>query len=183
MSKNSKRIQGTTWTFLVYPGKSAPVDWEDRIRLLHTDFAYSPVHDPDPDCKDKHVHVILRYPHNMGLDTIADISKNQLGGTQPFLVFNLPKLCQYLTHMNDKWKDKQSFDPMSVTYSGIDYITAIMQTTGTPETVKEIAKFIEEHEEIRSYRSLLLFSIENDLPFWTEFINSHVYQINSLLRG
>lgn len=182
MSKNSKRIQGTTWTFIIYPGKSAPDDWQDQIRLLHTDFAYSPLHDPDPDCKDPHVHVILRYPHNMGLSTIEDIARGQLHGTQPFLVFNLPKLCQYLTHMNDKWKDKQQFDPMSVTWSGIDYISAIMQTSGTPETVKEITRFLNDHPEISTYRDLLTFTLDYDMPFWTEYINSHVYQINCLLR-
>ena len=185
MSKNSKkRIQGKTWAFIIYPGKSAPVDWQDQIRLLHTGFCYSPVHHPDPDNPEgDHVHVILQYPHNMGLSTIEDISRNTFNGTQPFLVFNVSAYCRYLTHMGEKWKDKEQFDPMDVTFGDFDYISAIMQTSGTPETVKEIASFLQDHQEINSYRELFIFALENDLPFWLEYINSHVYQINSLLRG
>ena len=109
-------IQGKCWTFLIYP-ESAPPDWkmifEDK---LHISGAYSVVHHDEDGITKDHVHCILEFPQNMSLNRVKQIIDDHFKGsaTQPFIVYDKPRMYRYLSHLDDK--SKKQYDPNLVTY-------------------------------------------------------------------
>lgn len=180
MKKNSD--QGKKWTFVFYP-ESAPSDYPDVIRRFLTPYAFSPVHDPDPDNKKPHVHLYLEFEHNMRQHRIIQDFMTPLGvgNLYPQYVFNAAQCVKYLSHLEEKW-DKIRYDPMDVTWSGIDYIKYLTSESGTSTVLEEIVDFLNSSEENYTYRGLYSYAVSNDLLFWQDYIEHNTYKINSLLR-
>lgn len=117
LSKQDKSDNRTNlWTFLIYPGDSAPDNYLEIIRSWHIPAAVSPVHAPElndighDSGEDKiHVHVILYFGtgQKKSYDQINEFAK-YLNGTRIFPVQSRNGLVRYLIHYDDP--DKQQVD-------------------------------------------------------------------------
>lgn len=105
------------FAFLVYP-ESAPEDWLEQLKRTHGEYAISPVHQPDDDCKKQHYHVIFRYPGPATLAAATDAIPSNVPANGHVEPVTAPRNYQrYLIHLDDP--DKQQWE------QGQDAITVI----------------------------------------------------------
>lgn len=177
LNKNS-RIQGKTWTFLIYPD-SAPDDWDLIFEDLHVSGAYSMVHDPDKDGGKPHIHAILEFGSNMGIETVKRLIEPFHSPT-PFLVYDKPRMYRYLSHLDEK--DKKHYDPNDVTYFNVPYWEYINTQGGISDTMNDICDWINKNE-CSSFKELYNHALFTNNLNWMSFISTHVFFFNSFLKG
>lgn len=175
---NNSRVQGKTWTFIIYPDDSAPDNWRQIIENYHVSGAYSPIHLPESDENKKHVHVILEFGSNMSLGTVKRFIAD-LNGTQPFLVYDKPRMYRYLSHMDEKNKIK--YDPNEVTYFNVPYYEYINTVGGVSDTLNDICDWINQ-SGCSTFKDLYNHALFTNNLNWMSFISTHVYFFNSFLK-
>lgn len=177
MNKNT-RVQGKTWTFIIYPD-SAPENWKQLFKEMLISGAYSPEHQPESIDGKKHYHCILEFPSNMSLDRVKDlISIFKPGVTTPFLVYDKPRMYRYLTHMDDK--DKDSYDPNEVTYFNVPYWEYVNTQGGLSDTLTDIVDWCNVNN-CDSFKELFNHALFTNNINWMSFISSHVFFFKSFL--
>lgn len=155
MRVNDKRTRN--WTFVIYPGDSAPEDWEQIIRSWNVPAFVSPLHclDLNGDATEKkdHRHVVLMYDGPKSYDLVCqDIEP--LCGTIPQPVRSLVGAVRYLTHLDNPEKAQYAREDV-LEFGGAAYDEVIkLSTSDKLAQLDEIIDFIDERG-IRHYRPLL----------------------------
>lgn len=135
------------WLFVIYPGDSAPKDWEMRLRNLCVEGCISPLHDqdinePDEQQKKAHRHVLLCFDGPVSWDHVKTISRDMLGGTYPVPCQSMRGSVRYFLHLDNPEKAQYSFDDM-IPLGGFD-AQGVMDITGQRlrEMVTAMQKFL-----------------------------------------
>lgn len=139
------------WLFIIYPGDSAPSDWEQRLRNLHLQGCVSPLHDkdinePDQEQKKAHRHVLLCFDGPTSWDIVAKISRDELGGTYPVPCNSMRGSVRYFCHLDNPEKAQYALDQI-LSLGGFD-IEGALDITGAMlrQVVRDMQHFIVEHD-------------------------------------
>lgn len=118
MADKVKRSERSAYySFILYPGDSAPENWQEILDGYHVQMLISPLHepgksDPEPGEPDQveskaHRHVLVMFGSLKTQEQVAKISA-AVNGTLPFPVHSKEGLARYLCHLDQP--QKQQFD-------------------------------------------------------------------------
>lgn len=106
------------FAFLVYP-ESAPEDWLEQLNRTHGEYAISPLHAPDDDCKKAHYHVIYRHAGPATLAAAKDAIPPDVPANCHVEPVTAPRNYQrYLIHLDDPDKQQWEQGPKAITTLG-----------------------------------------------------------------
>lgn len=188
------------WTFLIYPGDSAPDNYIEIIRSWHIPAAVSPVHEAeapdDPLSKEsgqfkKHVHVVIYFGtgQKKSESQIQELSSS-LGGTKIFPVQSRNGIIRYLIHYDepDTKQHKDLHDGHEWTeddiilLSGFDVADAFGSFIKDQEYYDFIEEKIFEHKIVNA-ADLILFFNEYSLLSEKRFFRTHTYYFDRVMDG
>ena len=159
------------WLFIIYPGDSAPVDWEQRLRNLHVQGCVSPLHDkdinePDQEQKKAHRHVMLCYDGPVSWEQVAEVSRDLLGGTYPVACNSMRGSVRYFCHLDNPEKAQYALDQI-MPLGGFD-VEAALDISGAMlrQVVREIQMFVIEHD-ITEFCELADYCLYNNTEWHT----------------
>lgn len=185
------------WTFLIYPGDSAPDNYLSIISSWHVPALVSPVHDPvlnelgkDAGEDKLHVHVMLYFGtgQKKSYDQINNYAK-QLNGTRVFPVESRNGLVRYFIHYDDP--DKQHTDASDghewspddlISFSGFEVGDAFGSFIKDEEYYKYIEDRIIEHK-IVNMADLVIFLKEVNCLNELSFLRRHTYYFDRVMDG
>ncbi len=135
MADKEKDTRARNWWFLVYPD-SAPENWKEILREVHTPCAISPLHDKDVQKdgvtpKKAHWHVILKFSGKKSFSQIKGIC-DALNSPIPQVIGELRDAIRYLAHMDDPDKYQYNIDEIE-TFGGFDMSIAFKPTADERE--------------------------------------------------
>lgn len=138
------------WLFIIYPGDSAPSDWELRLRNLHIQGCVSPLHDkdinePDQEQKKAHRHVMLCFDGPVSWDFVAEIARDQLGGTYPIVCNSMRGAVRYFCHLDNPEKAQYALDQI-IPLGGFD-VDGALDISGAQlrQVVRQMQEFVVQH--------------------------------------
>lgn len=147
MSKHEKDTRARNWWFLVYPD-SAPENWKEMLRNVHTPCAISPLHDKDVNKdgspKKAHWHVILRFTGKKSYSQIKGIT-DSLNSPIPEVVGEIRDATRYLAHLDDPDKYPYNIDDIE-TFGGYDLSVAFKPTADEREQyISEMCDWVDDN--------------------------------------
>lgn len=178
--------RSNTWTFVIYPGDSAPENYVNIIQRWHIATLLSPIHDKDLNGdeteKKKHIHVMMYFGsgQNKSLNQIQEFSK-QLNGTVPFIVHNTNALIRYFVHKDNPEKHQYDLNDL-ISISGFEYHQAFESYTTEQELYMAIEDIITTNV-IYNYAELIIYLNSNNLLYEAMFVRKHTMFFNSYLNG
>lgn len=148
------------WSFIIYPGKSAPEDWYNQLVLTHLPICVSPLHDRDVkndetgELVDPHRHVLVCFDGPTTAKNVNRISQDLLNGTGCVQVYSVRGIYDYFIHPENTGKVPYSEDDR-LCLNGF-YIEDYTQLTSKEELiiVDSIMDFIQD-QAISEYCDLL----------------------------
>lgn len=188
MAQEKKR----NWAFLVYPGESAPDDWEQILIDTGLPCAISPYHDkdvnPTGEIKKAHRHVIVCYPGPTTFQNVERLAVQKLHGTIPIPLESVKGMYRYHCHLDnpEKWQYPQSG---RIHLNGFD-VAAYADRTKQEifRAVVEITKIIQQNG-FAEYADLIDFlflkmmqdEAEEKYAFFFEVASTHTLYFRSYL--
>lgn len=165
MQKNpSQRTR--TWAFVIYPGESAPSDWEQRLKSLNVPGFVSPLHtdvNPDETEKKPHRHVLLYFEGKKSFEQVKQIT-DALGAPHPQYVQSKTGYARYLCHMDNP--EKKQYRPEEViNLGGADYMSTIATAADLDRVITEMEDWCDE-QGVFSYAALSCYARKHR-PDWT----------------
>lgn len=131
---------------VVYPD-SAPVDWLERLRDLHSNFLVSPLHDQDMNAngepKKAHYHILTLYDAPKSVDQIQEIF-DIIGGVGFEPVNSLRGYARYLCHLDNPEKYQYSIDEV-VSIGTEDYQSLIGLPSDKYKVIGEMLEYIQDN--------------------------------------
>lgn len=113
MSKTRDR-RSNCWSFIIYPGDSAPDNYLQVVQNWHIPALLSPLHTPDPDGEEgekrkDHIHVMMYFGKgaNKSQEQVDQYSQ-ELNGTKAFIVESPDGMIRYFIHKDNP--EKQQFE-------------------------------------------------------------------------
>lgn len=180
---SDKRQRYYKWTFVIYPGDSAPENWKDIISNWHIPCCCSPIHDKDLNGDDtekkKHIHIFIDFtPIKKSYDDVVELIKD-LNGTIPQRVQNEKGLIRYFVHFDNPEKHQYCINDL-ISFSGYEYIEYFNNSSDDDKQFQFIESYIIDN---KIYNLLsLIQSLRNDNLFDTiTFIRRHTFYTKCLL--
>lgn len=157
------------WTFVIYPGDSAPDDWLERLKNLKVPGFVSPLHtdvNPDETEKKPHRHVLLMFEGVKSFDQVKKIS-DSLGAPHPQYVQSKSGMARYLCHMDNP--EKKQYSPADVVnLGGADYMETVATAADLDRTISEMEQWCDDNG-VFSYAQLSRYARKNR-PDWTRIL-------------
>lgn len=154
------------WTFVIYPGDSAPVNWLDILKSLNTKGFVSPLHtdiNPDDTEKKPHRHVLLMFEGKKSFNQVNEICKS-LNAPHPQYVQSKSGMARYLCHLDNP--EKKQYRPEEViNLSGADYMETVATAADLDRTISEMEQWCDDTGTF-SYAELCRYARQNR-PDWT----------------
>lgn len=154
------------WAFVIYPGESAPKDWEKKLKSLNVPGFVSPLHtdtNPDETEKKPHRHVLLMFEGVKSFEQVKSLT-DALNAPQPQYVQSKSGYARYLCHMDNP--EKKQYKPEDVIcLGGADYVETVATAADLDRTISEMEEFCDE-QGIYSYAALSRYARKNR-PDWT----------------
>lgn len=154
------------WAFVIYPGDSAPDDWEERLKSLNVDGFVSPLHtDMNPDNTEKkpHRHVLLFFGGKKSFEQVKAIS-DTLNAPIPQPVQSKSGYTRYLTHMDNPEKEQYRAEDV-ISLGSSDYIDTVATAADIDRTISEMEQWCDDNG-VFSYAALSRYARRNR-PDWT----------------
>lgn len=185
------------WTFLIYPGDSAPENYLEIIDSWHIPAAISPLHKPDPKDTDnvrgeakQHIHVIIYFGlgQKKSIEQIEEIT-SELKGTHIIPVQSRNGILRYMIHFDDP--DKQQKDISDghqwteadiKTFSGFEIGDAFGSFSKDQEAYDFIEDLILKHKIVNA-ADLIMFFNEYNLISEKRFFRNHTYYFDRVMDG
>lgn len=154
------------WTFVVYPGDSAPDGWLDYLKSLNTKGFVSPLHtdvNPDETEKKPHRHVLLMFEGVKSFEQVKAIT-DKLNSPHPQYVQSKSGMARYLCHMDNP--EKKQYKPEDVIcLGGADYMDTVATAADLDRTISEMEQWCDDNG-VFSYAGLSRYARKNR-PDWT----------------
>lgn len=142
------------WTFVVYPGDSAPKNWLDMLKALNVKGFVSPLHtdvNPDDTEKKPHHHVLLTFEGKKSFNQIKEIT-DSLNAPHPQYVQSKSGMARYLCHLDNP--EKKQYKPEEViNLGGADYLETIATAADLDRVITEMEQWCDDNG-IFSYAGL-----------------------------
>lgn len=172
------------WTFIVYP-ESVREDWKEYLQQTGVQFAISPLHDKDKnptgETKKAHYHILAIFNGPTTYKRVNSICED-IGATIPKRVMSAVGLIRYLTHKDNPEKYQYNEEDIT-TINGLDIKEINGLTTTQVEIAKrEIIKIIRQNE-IKEYRELIDYLIDNNLNEWEEIASNKTIFFNTYISS
>ena len=156
------------WTFVIYPGDSAPDDWLEYLRSLNTTGFVSPLHtdtNPDETEKKPHRHVFLIFDGVKSFEQVKAIS-DRLNAPHPQYVQSKSGMARYLCHLDNP--EKNQYKPEDViSLGGLDYLDTVATAADLDLTITEMEQWCDDNG-VFSYAELSRYARLN-IPDWPSF--------------
>lgn len=177
--KSKKENRSSKWSFIFYPGDSAPDNWLETLQGHHVRMFISPLHDPaknkgaDPDGNSKtHRHVMIFFDSLKSQEQADEIAAS-VNGTRAFVIKSEVGYGKYLIHSGKEYADKQQWtddelvaDPV-IGLGGMDYEDWLLKNVDLVEIIQEIEDFADENDYFSLYK----------LKRWCRFNNKKWYKV------
>ena len=124
--KNDPNEKGRYWAGLIYPGDSAPDNWQELMQLSGLQILVSPLHDQDiadvktGELKKPHRHVVAMW---MNTTTHRNAQRffEQFNGPKTIIRLESPRgMARYLIHLDNPEKAQYSPDDV-LAFNGADW--------------------------------------------------------------
>lgn len=163
---SEKKTQRTrNWTFVIYPGESAPADWLEKLRSLNVAGFVSPLHtdlNPDESEKKPHRHVFLMFDGVKSFEQVKEIT-DALNAPHPQYVQSKSGMARYLCHMDNP--EKKQYKPEDVIcLGGADYLNTVATAADLDNIMDEIEEWCDA-QGVYSYAELCCYARRNR-PDW-----------------
>lgn len=162
------------WTFIIYP-ESVRQDYIDYLQKTGLQYAISPLHNKDKnptgENKKEHYHVLVCFN---GPTTYKNVNKicEDIGATIPQVVYSTTGIIRYFTHKDNPEKAQYNEEEIK-TINGLDIKELNALTNTQIEVIKrELIKLVREND-IKEYRELIDYLIDNDMKDWFEIASKH----------
>lgn len=176
-------IKKRNWGGVIYP-ESAPVDWEEILKLKGIAFARSPLHDkdinPTGDPKKEHYHIVMCFGSPTTFNNVKEIL-DELNQPIPVPLESVRGYYRYLTHKDNPEKAQYNEEDIKL-YNGFD-VTDVLNNFEVFTILKSIQMLIIENDIIE-YSQLMDFLLTNDkMEEWnvacshTLFLNTYITSI------
>lgn len=154
------------WTFVIYPGDSAPENWLEILKSLNVKGFVSPLHtdvNPDETEKKAHRHVLLMFEGKKSFSQVKAIA-DMLNAPHPQYVQSKAGMARYLCHLDNP--EKKQYEPSKViNLGGADYLEAVSTAADLDRTISEMEEWCDE-QGVFSYAALSRYARKNR-PDWT----------------
>lgn len=165
MAKNASQ-RTRNWTFVIYPGESAPDDWLEKLKSLNVPGFVSPLHtdvNPDETEKKPHRHVLLLFEGVKSFEQMKAIT-DEFNAPHPQYVQSKSGMARYLCHMDNP--EKKQYDPADViNLGGADYLETVATAADLDRTISEMEDWCDDNG-VFSYASLSCYARKHR-PDWT----------------
>lgn len=176
--------RSSIWTFIIYPGDSAPEDWEDKVKSWNIPGFISPLHVPDQEAAKPHRHVMLIFGTLKSVKQVKQFA-SELNGTQPFIVHDKAGYSRYLIHLDSpdkqQWTPEQLAEDPVICLAGMNYNTFLLDTEDPFNVIKEIEAWIEE-KDLFSLWEVIRYSRENN-DLWYRVLHKRTIAIDLYLKS
>lgn len=187
MAKDSQSVKrSTVWAFTIYPGDSAPDDWEQILRDQHIPMFISPLHEPDAESSFKpHRHVMPIFDSLKSYSQVDELRK-LVNGAPPIRIESQSGYGKYLTHLDNpekqQWTEEQlAADPV-IGLCGLNYSDKLLEWAANNDgIVEEIERFIDENDFFSFWR-LKCWCRENN-KVWYKFLNRRSIAIDLYMKS
>lgn len=185
MEKKDKRQRFYKWTFVIYPGDSAPDNYKEIISNWHIPCCLSPIHDSDMNGdeseKKTHQHGFIDFsPVKKSYDEVLEFLA-PLNGTVPQRVQSEKGLIRYFVHYDNPEKHQyQICDILS--FSGYEYADFFNNDSDEERCCQKLENFIFENKisNLIILNQYLAINQEYDL---LKYVRRHTYYATSYMKA
>ena len=142
------------WTFVIYPGDSAPDNWLEILKSLNVSGFVSPLHmdiNPDDTENKPHRHVLLMFEGKKSFNQVNAICES-LNAPHPQYVQSKSGMARYLCHMDNPEK-KQYLPEDVICLGGADYMNTVATASDLDRTISEMEQWCDDNG-VFSYAAL-----------------------------
>lgn len=162
--KSASEDRSLYWSFCLYPGDSAPENWQEILKKQLVGMFVSPLHQPDDEELKPHRHVMLLFGSTKSYKQAKEIS-DAVHGAFPIQVRDKVKMARYLLHLDhpekQQWTEEQlQADPL-LSLNGSNYERFLLDNEDPFEVIQEIEDWIEE-QDIFSVWEVMRYARENN---------------------
>lgn len=174
------------WTYIIYPGDSAPDNYFNIIDSWHIPTLCSPVHDADINADDTekktHMHILMYFGagQNKSLDQVKKFS-DQLGGCRPQICHNRSGLVRYFIHKDNPEKHQYSADDLK-SFAGFVYLDDLNNSCDEDILYMWFEDLIMD-KYFYNMRDLMEFLRDGNYVNEKRFLRRHTIYIKCLLDG
>ena len=185
-NSSSTRGAGRTRNYatIIYPGDSAPDNWQELLAEAKIPMFISPLHDkdvnPDGTPKKPHRHVMVMYD-SVKTKEQAEMFFKTVNGVGLEVVNSIRGYARYLCHLDNPEKYQYSIDEV-ISYGGADYINAIGTYADKEKACREMMNFIEEND-ITCFSDLSLYASINRSAWFSALVNNSSYFIKEYIKS
>lgn len=174
-SSSKQDDRARNWTFVVYPGDSAPENWVEILDQEHLQWIQSPLHDQDMNAdgspKKAHVHVAVFFDGKKSYEQVCEIAQ-KVNGTVPQRVKDAKAMVRYMAHLDNPEKHQYARQDI-VGHGGMNPADFFAPSaTERYALIREMMVFVEEND-IREFRDLTVYAFENRFEDWFPVLVDH----------
>lgn len=185
------------WTFLIYPGDSAPENYLEIIDSWHIPAATSPIHQAEQNDlaaskgeNKKHIHVVVYFGlgQKKSIEQLEEICA-PLNGTHIFPVQSRNGILRYLIHFDNPEKQQKDLsdghqwtEADIKTFAGFEIADAFGSFAQDQEYYDYIENLILQHKIVNA-ADLILFFNEYNLLSEKRFFRTHTYYFDRVMDG
>lgn len=185
MTNKDKRERYYKWTLVLYPGDSAPENYEHIISNWHIPCCLSPIHDQDLNGdeteKKKHQHLFIDFtPVKKSFEEVKEFT-SILCGTIPQRVQNEKGLIRYFVHYDNPEKALYNITDIK-SFSGYEYLDYFNNSADEDRLYSSIEQVIIENR-IYNLIDLVQFLAAEQMYDLISFIRRHTFYTTAFLDG
>lgn len=178
------------WTFIIYPGDSAPEDYLSIINSWHIACALSPIHDPDEEEKKDHIHVMIYFGQGQkkSYEQVMEYA-NQVNSAPAKRVDSRNGLLRYFIHFDNPEKqhtDRQDGHEWTeddlILLSGFQIDDAFGSFAQDEKYYGYIEEIIFDHKCVNIAELVLLLKDTNCISE-LRFLRRHTYYFDRVCDG
>lgn len=148
MKNSETAIKSRAWTFVVYPGESAPENWRSIIDDFHLRWLESPLHSLDTNAdgseKKPHVHVMVVFDSPRSLAQMKEIT-SPLNCPAPQVVRDTRAMARYFIHLDNPEKHQYARQDL-IPHGGLDLDELLLRSSSDYVKIsKEILTYCREN--------------------------------------
>lgn len=167
--------RGRNFTFVIYPGDSAPGNYAEILDDMHLQWAESPIHDKDLNGdgqpKKAHIHIAIFFDGKKTLEQVNEISQ-KVNGTIAQKVHNAQSLIRYFAHLDNPEKAQYSVSGIK-SHGGLDIKNILAPSSSQRyEILREIMLFCVE-SDIFEFSDLCQYALDNHFDDWYPILVDH----------
>lgn len=180
--------RGRVWTFVFYPGDSAPDNWQEIIEGWHTEAYVSPLHDKDlngdNEEKKAHRHVVLVFHGNKSAQQVQELS-DQLSKVkiipQKNRVADKRIMVRYLVHYDNPEKFQYEIDDI-IEIGGADKLSFFAGEKEDDTAVREMMIWARE-QGVTSFSTLADYAAKEKPEWFRVLVSRRSYFMDKYLKS